>query len=109
MFPLLLTQARDEPLVPPPNTPPPPVLQFPCYLGLINRQRNPSMDTPPSTPPPDNPWFLEVAPREVDVIVKEEEEESESESERDAVWISYSEFLKCFRFGTVAVDNYRNL
>ncbi len=120
MFPLLLTQARDEPLVPPPNTPPLPSLQFPCYLGLTNRQPLPSDSTPPSSPPPDNPWFLEVVPREaVFTQLQEDEKKDEkkdgeteeyAESEKieatenkSAIWISYSDFLECFRYSDLHV------
>ena len=57
-YPVFISQIRDQPLVSPPTEPPLPILQFPYYLGLKHRKRNPAEPTPPPTPPPVVPEFL---------------------------------------------------
>lgn len=61
-YPVLLTQLRDQLLIPPPKEPPLPELQAPYYLGLTFRQRCPWLPTPPPTPPPTEPRFIELLP-----------------------------------------------
>lgn len=61
-YPVLLTQLRDQLLIPPPKEPPLPELQAPYYLGLKNRERHPGLPTPPPTPPPADPRFVELYP-----------------------------------------------
>eukprot|EP00731_Ephydatia_muelleri_P031980 Em0023g487a len=57
---VLVIQVRDEPLVPPPTEPPPPVLQAPFYLGLRHRQCRAGDPPPPPPPPPVEPQFVRV-------------------------------------------------
>ena len=59
-YPMLISQARAEPLVLPPAEPPLPMLQAPFYLGLKHRARAPGEPTPPPTPSPVEPRFVEV-------------------------------------------------
>ena len=100
---MLLTQARDEPLTPPSSTPALPVLQAPYYLGLKHRLPNPGEPHAPTPPPPEAPRFVEIVPS----LIAEESKRESSEIERDgsssdivrdnAVWISYTDFIKSFR------------
>ncbi len=59
---MLLTQVRDQLLIPPSKEPPLPELQAPYYLGLKYRKRPPGVPTPPPTPPPVEPQFVELIP-----------------------------------------------
>jgi len=72
VYPVLVTQARDQPLHTPPSTPPPPVLQYPFYLGLTNRIQHP--DDPDPEPPTgiDPEWYLEIAPRELPTVIQDD-------------------------------------
>ncbi|KAL5457345.1 hypothetical protein EMCRGX_G034594 [Ephydatia muelleri] len=81
---VLVIQVRDEPLVPPPTEPPPPVLQAPFYLGLRHRQCRAGDPPPPPPPPPVEPQFVRV-------ILPLQSADS------NTIWMEYREFEQAYQ------------
>lgn len=61
-MPVLLTQVRDQSIVPAHIEHPLPVLQTPYYLGLSHREQHPGQPTHPPTLPTVEPRFVELLP-----------------------------------------------